>query len=100
MSGKIKVFIEADLEPIIPRFFELRRADIQTIAESLEKGDFETIKRLGHSMKGSGGGYGFDRISEIGREIEEAAANKDIGRITLSRDELADFLDNVEVVYE
>ena len=33
-------------------------------------------KLLGHSMKGSGEGYGFDTISEIGRFLEEAAKKK------------------------
>ncbi len=100
MSGKIRVNIDADLEPIIPRFFELRRDDIQTIVESLKKGDFDTIRRLGHSMKGSGGGYGFDRITDLGRAMEEAALGKDVNRITHLKDELAAYLDNVEVVYE
>ena len=100
MSDTIKVTIDADLELIIPRFFELRRADIQTIGESLIKRDFDTIRRLGHSMKGSGGGYGFDWITEMGRAIEEAALGKDVDKINQLKDELAAYLDNVEVCYE
>jgi hypothetical protein len=45
--------------------------------QALEKQDFETIRILGHTMKGTGGGYGFDTISEMGRALEEAAKTQD-----------------------
>ena len=97
---KIIVHVDADLEAIIPRFFELRAKDIFTINESIEKKDFETIMRLGHSMKGAGGGYGFDYISEIGRAIEEAAKKKDADEIKEWTLKLEDYLEKVEVVYD
>ena len=97
---KIIVHVDADLEAIIPRFFELREEDILLINESIEKNDFETIRRLGHSMKGAGGGYGFDYISELGRAMEEAAKKEDKAEIKEWTLKLKDYLDNVEVVYD
>jgi HPt (histidine-containing phosphotransfer) domain-containing protein len=51
---KIIVKVPEYAVQLIPNFLENREKDINTIDESLEKGDFETIERLGHSMKGSG----------------------------------------------
>ncbi|MDT8317996.1 MAG: Hpt domain-containing protein [bacterium] len=97
---KITVHVDAELEAIIPRFFELRAKDIVVINESLGKKDFETIKRLGHSMKGAGGGYGFDYVSEIGQAIEEAAKKEDAGDIKEWILKLGNYLENIEVVYD
>lgn len=97
---KIVVQIEEDLEDLIPGFLANRREDVQSITESLEKSDLENIRILGHSMKGSGGGYGFDRITEIGKSIEDAANEKDKDTIKKSNEELSDYLDRVEIVYK
>ncbi len=99
-GGKIVVKIDPDIQAIVPGFLKNKENDAKKIHAALEKGDFETIRILDHSMKGDGGGYGFDRISEFGATIEEAAKGKqaDIIRTTVS--ELSDFLTRVEVVYE
>ena len=65
---------------------------------ALEGGDFETVRVLGHSMKGAGGGYGFDAITDIGAALEQTAKDKNPGAIRTSLDELSSFLDRVEVV--
>ena len=97
---KIIVHVDVDLKPIIPRFFELRNEDIDVINKNLEKNDYETIMRIGHSMKGAGGGYGFDYISEIGMAIERAAKENNTADIKRWVDELSIYLEKVEVVYD
>jgi len=97
---KIIVHVDADLEPIMPRFFELRYDDIYTINENIEKSDNATIQRIGHSMKGAGGGYGFDYISEIGAVIEMVAKENNTEDIRRWVDKLSIYLEKVEVVYD
>ena len=97
---KIIVHVDADLEPIIPRFFELRHEDVEAINDNLEKADYEMIMRIGHSMKGAGGGYGFDYISEIGAVIEMASKEKNREDIRRWVDKLSIYLEKVEVVYD
>lgn len=99
-NGKIVVNVDSDLEELIPDFMENRLEDIKSLTEALAKKDFETIRILGHSMKGSGGGYGFDEITTIGGFIEKAALEPDIGEIKKRVDELDSYLQRVEVVYE
>lgn len=97
---KIIVHIDQDLEDLIPEYLRNRRDDIKAIEEALNKGDFESIGITGHSMKGSGGGYGFDAISEIGSAIENTAKEKNSVEIKKQIKKLSSYLDQVKVVYE
>ncbi|HNS14238.1 MAG TPA: Hpt domain-containing protein [Syntrophorhabdaceae bacterium] len=94
------ISIDKDLEDLIPGYLENRRRDIASIEEALRKNDFETIRILGHSMKGSGGGYGFAAITEIGKRIEEAAKNMDKKVIMEQVEELSTYLHNIKITYE
>ena len=96
---RITVKVAEELQPIVPRFLENRAKDIHLIQGALNQADFETIRRLGHSMKGAGGGYGFDQISVLGKAIEEAANDQDRPRIGAALDTLTDFLARVTVEY-
>ena len=52
----------------------------------------EAIRTFGHNIKGSGGMYGFDKVTNIGLQIENAAKENDLDSIKLSLSELKDFL--------
>jgi len=95
----ITVTIDPDLEEIVPVFMRNRRRDVDTLRGALDESDFKTVRLLGHRMKGDGGGYGFDTISEIGEILEQAAIRKDRPAITQQTDRLDDFLGRVQVVY-
>ena len=97
---KIVVKADADLEDIIPGFLQHRLEDINKIREAMAQNDYDIIRVLGHSMKGTGGGYGFDAITDIGRSIEEAAKERNIEDIGQSVNDLSSYLDRVEVIYE
>ncbi len=96
---KILVEIDVDLEELIPEFLEMKRSDIRSIDTYIKEKDFEKIRIIGHSMKGAGSGYGFDRITEIGADIERAAENDDSKTIALKNAELSDYLNRVEMIY-
>ncbi len=98
--GKIVVHIDPDLEELIPGYLGNRLKDIEDARALLNNADFESIQRMGHTMKGSGGGYGFDFISAIGLALEEDAKEKNVKNITASLHDLCDFLERVQVVYK
>jgi len=70
------------------------------ILMALEKGDHETIRILGHSMKGCGSGYGFDAITDLGRSLEQAAKDRDVEDIKGKTAELSAYLDSIDIIYE
>ena len=96
----IVIHADKDLEDLIPEFLDNRRSDVESIHGALANDDYETIRVLGHSMKGSGGGYGFDDITEIGGALEQAAKRKDNTAIGNELEKLASYLARIEVVYE
>ncbi len=95
----ILVEISQDLEAIVPGFLANRRRDLVTIEACLKQGDLNTIRMLGHRMKGDGGGYGFDQISTIGDRLEQAAIAHDSASIAAQVTQLRDFLAKVTVIY-
>jgi len=97
---KIVIHADSEIGDLIPGFLENRQKDIEAINEALESGDHETIRLLGHSMKGAGAGYGFDEISTIGRAIEAAAKTGDGNIIRSELIRLETYLKKVEVIYE
>jgi HPt (histidine-containing phosphotransfer) domain-containing protein len=97
---KITVMIDRDLEELIPDFLELTKKDMENIQTALDRGDYETVERLGHTTKGSGAQYGFDHLSQNGRQIEQAAKNQDEAEIRERVAETSDYLARLEIVYE
>ena len=97
---KIVVHVDADLEDLIPGYLQNRREDVKAVWQALENQDFETIRVLGHTMKGTGGGYGFDAITELGQTLEEAAKNQNEPAIRQAAAALRDYLQAVEVVFQ
>lgn len=97
--ARIIVHIDPDLEAIVPGFLANRRRDLVTIEACLKQGDLNTIRILGHRMKGDGGGYGFDQISRIGDRLEQAAMGHDRAAIEEEMGQLTDFLAKVSIIY-
>jgi HPt (histidine-containing phosphotransfer) domain-containing protein len=91
---------EPDLADLVPTYLQRRHTDAETISAALEQGDLEVVRIVGHSMKGSGGGYGFDGLTDIGQELENAGRESDAEGATAALRHLRDYLANVEVVYE
>ena len=99
-NERIIIHVDPEIADLVPGFLENRRKDTETMSAALQQGDFETIQILGHSMKGAGGSYGFDAVTDIGKSLEQAAKDKDAEGIQRLVQELSLYLDHVEVVYE
>ena len=96
----IRVTVDRDLEDLIPGFLARRHEDARKIRGALEGSDLETLRVTGHSMKGTGGGYGFLGLSEIGARIEQAAKSADLDAARAGLVELEDYLARLEVHFE
>lgn len=94
------VTVDADIEELIPFFLENRIHDLARLHSAIHEKDFGTIMALGHSLKGTGGSYGFHLISEKGGEIEDAASACNIRLLLDLHNQLADYLGKVQVRFE
>jgi two-component system sensor histidine kinase/response regulator len=96
---RIRVRAKAGLEDLIPNYLKNRNTDLQSLADALAKGDLEVARVIGHGMKGSGGGYGFPRITEIGASIEQCAKSQSSSGVQREIGNLEAYLTQVEVIY-
>jgi PAS domain S-box-containing protein len=95
---KIMVHADPSLRAVIPAYLDKRREDMHAILAALEKLNYEMIGELGHRMCGTGSGYGFPRITEIGASIHQAAKERNSSLIRSLVDELSRYLQHVEVI--
>ena len=80
----------------VPAYLQNCRQDVVTMNDALDRADFETVTLLGHNMRGSGGAYGFQLITDIGTELQHAAETADGHASRKWVGELSLYLDRVE----
>ena len=97
-SAEITVVVDPEIEDIVPIFLENRHGDVRTIVEALDRSDYESIRILGHSLQGAGGGYGFHAITALGKSLNEAAKERNAEEIRKLVGELSSYLERVNVI--
>ena len=60
------------LTVLLPLFYETSRQSLDEARQALSRGDLETVRRLGHRLKGSAGSYGFGELGQAGAALEQA----------------------------
>lgn len=99
-SGPVVVHVAAAFEPLLPKFMTNRKKEITTMTDALTAGDFETVRKVAHGMKGVSGSYGFPEMTTVATRLEQAAKTADAESIRNDLSLLASYLDRVEVVYD
>ena len=83
---------------LIPVFLQNCRQNVIAMLDALDRGDFETVEILGRGMRGAGGSYGFQAITDIGAALEQAAEGTDTDASRKWVGELSGYLDRVEII--
>ncbi len=97
--GKFQVLVDPDLEPIMGRYMELQFRDLNLMKNAIASGDGESVRMLGHKLKGSGASYGFNDLTEIGASMEIAGRTGDLKSAGDLAEQIHAYLENVEVIY-
>lgn len=84
--------VSGQVMALVPQYLASKEKQIEAARAALASRDFGPIRRFGHNLKGTGRGYGFLPIEEMGREIERAAAEADPARIADQLDQLQRFV--------
>ena len=100
MPDRVIVEVDEDLSDLIPDFLTHKRAEVATIFDALARRDYAGISGLAHRIKGEGGSYGFDSMTEMARSLEHAAAVRDDGAVTTLARQLLSYMDRVEVRFQ
>jgi len=85
---------------LLHRYLQRRRAEIGELRESLHRGDFEPIRRVGHNLFGSGAAYDLPRISTLGQRLERAAQRRQGAEIAALIMDLENFLNCIVLAPE
>jgi len=65
--------VSEEVAALVPNYLASQSRQIQEAQEQLRHHDFDSIRRFGHNLKGTGRGYGFPEIEKLGRDLEQAA---------------------------
>jgi HPt (histidine-containing phosphotransfer) domain-containing protein len=63
---------DPDMRELLAEFVARLEATCRQLEEAVRNGDADTARRIGHQLKGSGGGYGFPDLTAAGAELERA----------------------------
>lgn len=94
------VHADSAIEPLITKFMIHCNKQTGVLREALQAQNFEEVRLISHGLKGAGGAYGFDRVSEFGAAIERAAKTADIAAIDRELQLLTAYLAQVTVIYD
>jgi len=78
-----------------PAYLQNCRQNVVDLDDALDRSDFEAVVILGHNLRGSGGGFGFQTITEIGAALERAADSADRPATRKCVKDLSTYLDRL-----
>jgi CheY-like chemotaxis protein len=90
------VVVDDDVADLVPQYLHSRRRDAVRLRSLVAWSDFDATRTLGHNIKGSGVGYGFPELSQMGHEIELAGSRKDSDRLLRLANQLERYARNVK----
>ena len=70
-----------EMQEIIAAFVDEVSEYIEVINKAMVESDFQTIGRLGHTIKGDSMAVGLDDVAKVGASIEQAAKVRDSEQI-------------------
>jgi PAS domain S-box-containing protein len=98
VPGRIRVIMPDGFEELTPDYLLRRKDEIAALRISLEGGDYESIRRAAHDIKGAGASYGFIPLTGAGRKLEQAAAARDVAQMASVLNTLDAYLQAVELI--
>jgi HPt (histidine-containing phosphotransfer) domain-containing protein len=87
-------------QALVSEYLLTCRSNLAQLKAALAAGEYETARRLGHQMKGTGKPYGFPVLTQIGRAIEWAASKRAAPELDSRIQRLEVCLNNAELASE
>ena len=80
----------------IPAYLENCRQNVIVMQAALDRADFEAVTILGHNLRGSGGGFGFQALTDFGAGLEQACTDTDLAGARRQLSALSSYLESLE----
>jgi len=85
-------FQSPEFQELINEYLAYLVGELDKAKQALAKGEYKVVQKFGHNLKGTGKGYGFDDLSQIGAEIETSAQQEDAETLSPLLDRLEQLL--------
>jgi HPt (histidine-containing phosphotransfer) domain-containing protein len=85
---------------MVSQYLSKCRDHLPALKAALKGCEFEVARKFGHQMKGTGGAYGFEELTEVGALIERAATDQNINELWNQVADLEAYLGHVEVTFD
>jgi len=82
---------------LLPGYLSRRREELTTLEGALARRDFAKLRIIGHNLRGSGGAYGLEKVSEFGTSLETAAQAEDDDAIRDTIQQIRAFLKEIVI---
>ena len=84
------------MKELIAQFTRQLPQSVSDLQRQLDQGNLEELARIAHRMKGAGGGYGFNQITELAASAEKAIKDSaPLASITSRVNDLIDLIRRV-----
>ena len=87
-------------QALISQYLQDCRGNLAQLSVALAADEYETARRLGHQMKGTGKLYGFPELTQIGRAVEWAASQRAAPELESRIQRLEVCLNSIELAFE
>jgi HPt (histidine-containing phosphotransfer) domain-containing protein len=90
---------DPDFQELLVDFVQSARERTTTLSDAFQQGALDTVRTQAHQLKGAGGGYGYDDLSLVAADLEQAckAETPQIDEIGRCLNVLLDHLQRVSV---
>ncbi len=96
-GSDIRVEVPDFVRELAPEFLRRQRYGLLSVASALKEGEFQSIQSFAHNMKGAGQSFGFEYLTDLGRQMEMAAKDRDAGALSKQFTSLKEYLTSVDV---
>lgn len=93
----IEILVDEDFLDLAEMYLEAKQKDIELYKTALQNKDFKAIKDASHKMKGTGASYGFEYLTELGKNMEEASLNEEFDSLVKMVDDFENHLSQIVI---
>jgi HPt (histidine-containing phosphotransfer) domain-containing protein len=84
------------IQELVPDYLAARKEEVGKMMELLAASDFERLRVLSHSLKGSGASFGFAELTRIGGTLERYAEASDAESFARELASLKNYLEQTD----
>jgi HPt (histidine-containing phosphotransfer) domain-containing protein len=96
-NEEYEVKVGRHLADLVPSFMDSRRKELEALNAAFSRGDADELRKLAQRMAGFGASYGFERIAQLGTELEAAARQGDHDAVASLLLRTGDYLSRVRI---